>query len=215
MRAAAAARCGDPGCAPRPPAPGARAPSSYLKPRRGGGSRRCDRKVPAPSCAAPGLPGRLIYRKSGRPGGGAGGRPETCEAGATLLAQEPGDGRAGQEGRGALGTRGTEGALEAAGHACPWSQLGLPGPGPAASSTHFRPQFPLRPNREPRKKRPAMCCFSHRRRKRRGSQPPVLMSRKQPSPGDPTPAQGVLTLPLKTSPSHMSRSKATQWGPRD
>lgn len=58
-------------------APSAQSPLPELLPAAAPRWRQpgCDRKVPAPSCAASELPGRLIYRKSGRPGGGAGLEP--------------------------------------------------------------------------------------------------------------------------------------------
>lgn len=110
-------------------------------------SRGCDRKVPAPSCAAPELPGRRHLRKVRAPWGrgGAGSPGETRN----LCRRPPfwGGSCAETERLGCCwGPELTEHSPPRAPvFACPWNNLSQPGQGLAAARTHFRLQFPLRP----------------------------------------------------------------------
>lgn len=123
-----------------------------------GGSRGCDRKVPASSCAAPELPGRRHLRKVRAPwgrggaGGPGGGRLETCAAG-HLSGIEARQRQKGRDAAGDLNSQSTPPPTPKP-PLCPrllsMRVLGAtwtcPGPGPAAASTHFSFSFHSTPN---------------------------------------------------------------------
>lgn len=75
----------------------------------------------------PGFLAASFTESQGAPGAGQVGDQKPARLGPPCWRRSLVTGAQGRKGGELLGTRGTEGALEAAGHACPWSHLGLPG----------------------------------------------------------------------------------------